>query len=158
MMKNNVNYSLHPMDSILDAAHTLLQHKLHRLPLIDASPPSTPGNDHQETLLYIMNQYHILACLASWLFESSDLDLAFLDFTPESQGIGTFAPNLASVDSTTPLINLLSLFISQGVSSLPVLDSEGIFYYNFSYHLPSASNDTLPSQVAWKRSWKSMTC
>jgi 5'-AMP-activated protein kinase regulatory gamma subunit len=121
-MKDNSISSLHPMDSLLHAAQTLLSNRLHRLPLIDENPSG-------ETLLYIMTQYNILAFISSHLPDYG----SFLDFTPASREIGTWS-DIASVKVSTPLIELLSLFITRRISSLPVLDSKGILIIVFIKH------------------------
>lgn len=70
VMKSTTNYSLHPMDSLLDASRTLLSNKLHRLPLIDSSQEEGSSGGGQESLLFIMTQYNILAFLSAYIFSS----------------------------------------------------------------------------------------
>uniref|UniRef100_W5MLM1 5'-AMP-activated protein kinase subunit gamma-1 n=1 Tax=Lepisosteus oculatus TaxID=7918 RepID=W5MLM1_LEPOC len=105
--------SISPSASLYDAVSSLVEHKIHRLPVID---PLT-GNT-----LYILTHKRILKFLK--LFISEMPKPAFMRQTLEQLGIGTFK-NIAMVRTDTPLYTALGIFVEQRVSALPVVDDSG---------------------------------
>lgn len=102
-----------PEASLYDAVRLLLQARVHRLPVID---PKT-GNalfivTHKRILKYIFLYIHQLP-MPAWLARPV-----------RHLGIGTYG-GILTVGETTPLVRVLSLFVQNRVSALPVLDGDG---------------------------------
>jgi len=114
VMRGGGVWKLNPMDSLYDAARILLGNRLHRLPLIDISP------DGQEMILSVLTQHKILRYLSLTYPASRELRE-----TPRELGVGTWS-NIATIKTSTPLIDLLYLFIKRRISALPIVDDAGV--------------------------------
>ncbi|TPX56919.1 hypothetical protein PhCBS80983_g04184 [Powellomyces hirtus] len=106
------NIAIHPMQTLYEASKLLLKDHLHRLPLVDRV-----GN--QETIVSVVTQYKILKYLAANAPAVTKLDTQLRDL-----GIGTFE-NLATATASTPLIEVLNLFIERKISAVPIVDEKG---------------------------------
>jgi 5'-AMP-activated protein kinase regulatory gamma subunit len=105
--------TIDPYASLFDAIKTLIQEKVHRLPVID---PET-GN-----VLYILTHKRILKFLFLYYY---DLPLPHnLDKPIRDLSLGTF-DNIATATMNTPLIDALHAFNERRVSALPVIDETG---------------------------------
>lgn len=102
-----------PETSILEAVSSLIQNKIHRLPVID--PIS--GN-----ALYILTHKRILKFLQLFVCEMPMP--AFMRCSLEDLSVGTYS-NIAFVHPDTPLITALCVFTRRRVSALPVVDHNG---------------------------------
>lgn len=103
-----------PMQSLLDAVKTLVEFKIHRLPVID---PVT-GN-----ALYILTHKRILRFMFSSLTQTSPPE--FMNNTLKELGIGTYR-DVAVISPETPLITAFHMFSEKRVSALPVIDESGV--------------------------------
>lgn len=103
-----------PMQSLLDAVKTLVEFKIHRLPVID---PVT-GN-----ALYILTHKRILRFMFSSLTQTSPPE--FMNNTLKELGIGTYH-DVAVISPETPLITAFHMFSEKRVSALPVIDESGV--------------------------------
>lgn len=105
--------SIGPDASLLDAIKTLIQNKVHRLPVID---PVT-GN-----VLYVITHKRILKFLFLYYHE-----LPHPSYMNQKLGdlkIGTY-DHIATAKTSTPVITALNEFIDRRVSALPVVDENG---------------------------------
>ncbi|XP_063730091.1 5'-AMP-activated protein kinase subunit gamma-2-like [Eleginops maclovinus] len=102
-----------PESSIFEAVFSLIQNKIHRLPVID--PVS--GN-----ALYILTHKRILKFLQLFVCEMPMP--AFMQRSLEDLGVGTYS-NIAFIHPDTPLITALCVFTRRRVSALPVVDHRG---------------------------------
>ncbi|KAG1681393.1 5'-AMP-activated protein kinase subunit gamma-2 [Nymphon striatum] len=105
--------SISPDASLFEAIKTLIEHRVHRLPIID--PAS--GN-----VVYILTHKRILKFL--FLFISDIPQPSFLKKSIKELNIGTYE-NIATAKPDTPIITALNIFIEKRVSALPVVDDEG---------------------------------
>ncbi|PAA92973.1 hypothetical protein BOX15_Mlig018326g1 [Macrostomum lignano] len=102
-----------PEASLYDAIRVLLHSRVHRLPVID---PLT-GN-----ALYIVTHKRVLKFICLYAHQ---LPMpGWLDQPIIQLGIGTHS-NIVTVSGTTSLVKVLSLFVQNRVSALPVLSSDG---------------------------------
>jgi len=105
--------SIDPEATLFDAIKTLIQNKIHRLPVID---PET-GN-----VLYILTHKRLLRFLFLYIhdlpkpqyFNSSINDLK----------IGTYN-DIEIAHHSTPIIEALNKFVKRRISALPIVDEEG---------------------------------
>ena len=105
--------TIDPYASLYDAIRTLIQQKVHRLPVIDRET----GN-----VLYIMTHKRILKFLFLYY---NELPLPrHLDKPIRELKLGTYE-NIATATMNTPLIDALHAFNERRVSALPVVDDDG---------------------------------
>merc|ERR1712038_1879056 len=105
--------SIDPEATLFDAIKTLIENKIHRLPVID---PET-GN-----VLYILTHKRLLRFLFLYIhdlpkpqyFNSSICDLK----------IGTYN-DIELAHHSTPIIEALHKFVNRRISALPIVDEEG---------------------------------
>jgi len=105
--------SIDPEATLFDAIKSLIENKIHRLPVID---PET-GN-----VLYILTHKRLLRFLFLYIhdlpkppyFNSSICDL----------NIGTYK-NIELAHHSTPIIDALHKFVNRRISALPIVDEEG---------------------------------
>ncbi|KAL6430654.1 hypothetical protein ACFW04_006916 [Cataglyphis niger] len=105
--------SIGPDASLYEAIRTLIQNRIHRLPVID---PDT-GN-----VLYILTHKRILRFLFLYIHELPKP--SFTNKTLRELRIGTFE-NIETATEETSIILALKKFVERRVSALPIVDSEG---------------------------------
>ncbi|XP_055327231.1 5'-AMP-activated protein kinase subunit gamma-1-like [Paramacrobiotus metropolitanus] len=122
---------INPEASLCDAVRTLIQNKVHRLPVID------PGTGN---VLYILTHKRILKFLMLYLSQWMRLSVAgeiteatddqhlpiILNRTLEElkDQIGTYS-NIETVSPDSKIIDALTKFVNRRVSALPVVDHDG---------------------------------
>nr|XP_031848505.1 uncharacterized protein LOC116433964 isoform X2 [Nomia melanderi] len=105
--------SISPDASLYEAIKTLVQNRIHRLPVID---PDT-GN-----VLYILTHKRILRFLFLYIHELPKP--SFTNKTLRELRIGTF-DNIETATEETSIILALKKFVERRVSALPIIDAEG---------------------------------
>ncbi|XP_076231023.1 SNF4/AMP-activated protein kinase gamma subunit [Calliopsis andreniformis] len=105
--------SIGPDASLYEAIKTLIQNRIHRLPVID---PDT-GN-----VLYILTHKRILRFLFLYIHELPKP--SFTNKTLRELRIGTFE-NIETATEETSIILALKKFVERRVSALPIVDAEG---------------------------------
>ncbi|XP_043483854.1 dentin sialophosphoprotein [Leptopilina heterotoma] len=105
--------SIGPDASLYEAIKTLIQNRIHRLPVID---PDT-GN-----VLYILTHKRILRFLFLYINELPKP--CFVNKTLKELRIGTF-DNIETATEETSIILALKKFVERRVSALPIIDTEG---------------------------------
>ncbi|XP_032457177.1 uncharacterized protein LOC100678622 isoform X7 [Nasonia vitripennis] len=105
--------SIEPDASLYDAIKTLINNRIHRLPVID---PDT-GN-----VLYILTHKRILRFLFLYIHELPTP--TFSNKTLEELRIGTFE-NIETATEDTSIILALKKFVERRVSALPIVDNDG---------------------------------
>ncbi|XP_043584147.1 serine-rich adhesin for platelets isoform X1 [Bombus pyrosoma] len=105
--------SIGPDASLYEAIKTLIQNRIHRLPVID---PDT-GN-----VLYILTHKRILRFLFLYIHELPKP--SFTGKTLRDLRIGTFE-NIETATEETSIILALKKFVERRVSALPIIDTEG---------------------------------
>ncbi|CAL1679412.1 unnamed protein product [Lasius platythorax] len=115
VLKDQVNplVSIGPDASLYEAIRTLIQNRIHRLPVIDLDT----GN-----VLYILTHKRILRFLFLYIHELPKP--SFTNKTLRELRIGTFE-NIETATEETSIILALKKFVERRVSALPIVDSEG---------------------------------
>jgi 5'-AMP-activated protein kinase regulatory gamma subunit len=103
---------LSPQDSLYTAILTLIEHKVHRIPVID---PIT------HDFLFLITHKRILKFLYLYIYDLPQPH--FIHQTLEELKLGSF-DNLTMIDRQTKLIDVLRIFQTKHISALPVIDSE----------------------------------
>jgi CBS domain-containing protein len=103
---------LSPSCSLFEAAKALLEHEVHRLPLIDST------NDSQ-SVIAVLTQFKILRFIAM----NCAATHPFLECSLQELQLGTFE-NIDSIRPSTPLSEALNLILSKNISAIPVVDED----------------------------------
>lgn len=106
--------SIDPMQSLYQAVKHLIEHKIHRLAVMD----SETGN-----AIYIITHKR----LVHFLHENfrGQTPPAFMTKTIRELSIGTFQ-NIATIHEDTPIIVALNVFTERRVSALPIVNEHGM--------------------------------
>jgi len=99
---------------LIDACRILLENKIRRLPVVD----SNTG-----TIFSILNQKPILKFIYNILKQKS-VKVRSLDISIREAGVGSFQ-NIAVANNETKVIEILNKFLEEGITALPIVDSEG---------------------------------
>lgn len=102
-----------PLQSLFMAAKMLVEHKIHRLPVID----NRNGN-----ALYVLTHKRLLHHMYYNLLEEQQPP--FMNKSLRELGIGTY-DNIATATPDTPIITALNIFTARRVSALPIVDKSG---------------------------------
>ena len=113
--KHRVIHGLHsvaPTDSLLDVATLLVEHDVHRAPVVE---PET------NTIFATLTHWDVLdATVASVALSPPYLDASITDL-----GVGVFK-SVITVSPETPLIVVLNIFFERSISAVPIIDSTGV--------------------------------
>ncbi|KAK9246729.1 hypothetical protein V1506DRAFT_505227 [Lipomyces tetrasporus] len=107
--------SVHPFKRLYDACLKMIASKGRRIPLIDYEEEKK-----REIVLSVLTQYRILKFVAQNCKETRMLRKPLKDLD-----IGVHS-NLATATMDTPVIDVIHLLASKGVSSIPILDNDGV--------------------------------
>ncbi|KAK9240738.1 hypothetical protein V1525DRAFT_394833 [Lipomyces kononenkoae] len=107
--------SVHPFKRLYDACLKMVASKGRRIPLIDYDE-----ENKREIVLSVLTQYRILKFVAQNCKETRMLRKPLKDLN-----IGVYS-NLATATMDTPVIDVIHLLASRGVSSIPILDNDGV--------------------------------
>jgi CBS-domain-containing membrane protein len=111
------NITVHPMESLYTASTLLLKHQLHRLPLLETF-------EHSDNIISVLTQSKILRFIAA-----NEMNQELLKSKMRDLKIGVYA-NLVTAKKDTPIVDILRLFISKRISSIPIVDDNGITQSN----------------------------
>ncbi|CAG8560110.1 6634_t:CDS:2 [Diversispora eburnea] len=98
--------SIHPLKSLHEACKLLVEARAHRLPLVDVD--SETG---QEMIVSVLTQYRILKFIAMNCKETKDLRKPLSEIK-----IGVY-DNIATARMSTPVIEIVNLFVERKISS-----------------------------------------
>lgn len=104
--------TVRPEESLHGAALALLQHRIHRLPIMDPV---------DRTILHIITHRKI----NNFLVKNLAGAVGLLAMSIEELGIGTFA-GVVTVGAETPVIGVLDLLARHNISAVPVVDERGV--------------------------------
>ena len=102
--------------SIFDAATILVNHRIHRLPIIEKGEGGAT-----DSVLGVISQIKVLRYIATQFQLRPDV----LRRPLRELGIGTFS-NLATARMDTPLIRVLDMFVNMRISAVPIVDESGV--------------------------------
>ncbi|KAK5808109.1 the adenylate sensor from Amp activated protein kinase complexed with Amp [Linnemannia elongata] len=111
-------FSLHPLQSLYDACHLLVESRAHRLPLVDVD--SETG---EEMIVSVLTQYRILKFIAMNVSRNAHEKTLRQPLSELKIGIYT---DLAVADLSTPVIEVIDMFVKRKISSVPIVDEEGV--------------------------------
>ncbi|KAF9428968.1 AMP-activated serine/threonine-protein kinase regulatory subunit [Podila epigama] len=108
-------FSLHPLQSLYDACHLLVESRAHRLPLVDVD--SETG---EEMIVSVLTQYRILKFIAVNYQDEKTLRQPLSELK-----IGIYS-DLAVADLSTPVMSVIDMFVKRRISSVPIIDEDGV--------------------------------
>ncbi|KAG0091924.1 AMP-activated serine/threonine-protein kinase regulatory subunit [Podila epicladia] len=108
-------FSLHPLQSLYDACHLLVESRSHRLPLVDVD--SETG---EEMIVSVLTQYRILKFIAMNYQDEKTLRQPLSELK-----IGIYT-DLAVADLSTPVMSVIDMFVKRRISSVPIIDEGGV--------------------------------
>ncbi|KFH67699.1 hypothetical protein MVEG_06431 [Podila verticillata NRRL 6337] len=108
-------FSLHPLQSLYDACHLLVESRSHRLPLVDVD--SETG---EEMIVSVLTQYRILKFIAMNYQDEKTLRQPLSELK-----IGIYT-DLAVADLSTPVMSVIDMFVKRRISSVPIVDEGGV--------------------------------
>ncbi|KAI9278259.1 hypothetical protein BDA99DRAFT_491660 [Phascolomyces articulosus] len=106
--------SMHPMASLYDACRLLAESRAHRVPLLDHDALGT------EMIISVITQYRILKFIAVNYKETRSLRRSLSELK-----IGTYG-NIATASLSTPVIELINIFVDKKISAVPIIDENGV--------------------------------
>ncbi|KAG2224414.1 hypothetical protein INT45_002953 [Circinella minor] len=106
--------SMHPMSSLYDACRLLAESRAHRVPLLDNDALGT------EMIISVITQYRILKFIAVNYQETRSLRRSLAELK-----IGTYE-NIATAPLSTPVIELINIFVDKKISAVPIIDENGV--------------------------------
>ncbi|KAF9584903.1 AMP-activated serine/threonine-protein kinase regulatory subunit [Lunasporangiospora selenospora] len=108
-------FSLHPLQSLYDACQLLVESRAHRLPLVDMDSESG-----EEMIVSCLTQYRILKFIAMNFPDEKALRQPLSELK-----IGVYM-DLAVADLSTPVMEVINMFVKRKISSVPIVDEEGV--------------------------------
>lgn len=113
-------FHMYPESSLYDAAALLIKKNIHRLPII---------NPRNGNVIYIMTQKPLLKFLYKCFPALSQVPL--LNMSIGQAAVGTYH-KIQVATRKTKIIEALDLFVRDGISALPIVDSEGRLVHIYS--------------------------
>ncbi|CCF55889.1 hypothetical protein KAFR_0A04540 [Kazachstania africana CBS 2517] len=107
--------SIHPSKPLFEACLKMLNSKSRRIPLIDKDEET-----HREIVVSVLTQYRILKFVALNCRETHFLKRPIGELNIISE------QNVKKCRMTTPVIDVIQLLTQGGVSSIPIVDEEGV--------------------------------
>ncbi|KAI8975126.1 the adenylate sensor from Amp activated protein kinase complexed with Amp [Mycotypha africana] len=107
--------SMDPMATLYDACRMLAESRVHRVPLLDREPETGT-----EMIVSVITQYRILKFIASNFKYSKVLRQSLSELK-----IGTYK-NIATASMSTPVIQVINMFVEQNISAVPIVDSNNV--------------------------------
>ncbi|KAI9363556.1 hypothetical protein BD770DRAFT_379871 [Pilaira anomala] len=107
---NQQNYSIHPMTTLYEAALFMSKTRAHRIPLVIQNTE----------IISVITQYRLLKFIANNFKKTEVLKVPLSKLK-----IGTYGPKVATAFNSTPVIEVISIFASQNISAVPIIDEKG---------------------------------
>ncbi|KAG2188626.1 hypothetical protein INT44_001381 [Umbelopsis vinacea] len=107
--------SIHPMSTLYDASKLLVESRSHRIPLLDRE-----AETQTELIVSVLTQYRILKFIAVNFQETRALRQPLHELK-----IGTYE-NIAIAKKTTPIIQVINMFVENHISAVPIVDDENV--------------------------------
>ncbi|KAL9545707.1 hypothetical protein MBANPS3_007013 [Mucor bainieri] len=107
--------SMDPMATLYDACRKLAESRVHRVPLLDKEPETGT-----EMIVSVITQYRILKFIASNFKHTRALRQPLSELK-----IGTYE-NIATASMSTPVIQVINMFVEQNISAVPIVDANGV--------------------------------
>ena len=108
--------SIHPLRPLYEACRRMLETRARRIPLVDVD-----DDTRRATLVNVVTQYRILKFVAVNVGETQLLRRPLRAL----RAVGTYA-GLVTARMETPVIDVIHQLVRKSISSVPILNSDGI--------------------------------
>ena len=105
------------MVPLFDACRRMLRSRARRIPLIDIDDETK-----QEMVVSVLTQFRILKFIAFNVRETRMLRKPLREL-----GIVTEKKDMATASMDTPVMNVIHMLVQNDISSVPIVDSKGIY-------------------------------
>lgn len=102
-----------------DACRKMLETRARRIPLLDIDDET-----QREMVVSVVTQYRILKFVAVNVKETQSLRKPLRELN-----VGSYA-NLATAKMDTPVMDVIHTLVKHNISSVPILDDDGMFSYS----------------------------
>ncbi|KAI9661426.1 MAG: AMP-activated serine/threonine-protein kinase regulatory subunit [Trizodia sp. TS-e1964] len=107
--------SIHPTKPLYEACRRMLKSRARRIPLV-----ALDDETQREMVVSVITQYRILKFISANVTEVQKLRKPLYEI-----GVGTYV-NLATANMETPVIEVIHKLVDGNISSVPILDAEGV--------------------------------
>ncbi|KAI8374658.1 uncharacterized protein BYT42DRAFT_499348 [Radiomyces spectabilis] len=107
--------SMDPMVTLYDACRMLAESRAHRVPLLDRESETGP-----EMIVSVITQYRLLKFIAVNFKHTRVLRQPLSELK-----IGTYE-HIATAHMSTPVIQVINMFVDQNISAVPIVDEDGV--------------------------------
>ncbi|TKA82347.1 hypothetical protein B0A49_00088 [Cryomyces minteri] len=107
--------SINPLRPLYDACRKMLESRARRIPLVDVDDET-----QRAMIVSVVTQYRILKFVAVNVKETQMLRKPLRDLQ-----IGTYS-GLQTAHMDTPVMDVIHMLVKKNISSVPILDSEGV--------------------------------
>lgn len=127
--------SIDPERPLYEACRRMLESRARRIPLV-----TNDSQTDRSHVLSVITQYRILKFVAVNVNDTQKLRRPLGELL-----LGTYN-NIATASMDTPVIDVIHILVERSISSVPILNSEGMFRCVSSCLGPSHSSQSHPSQ------------
>lgn len=113
--------SVHPDRPLYEACRKMLESRARRIPLVDIDDET-----HRTMVVSVITQYRILKFITVNIKETQKLRKPLRDLD-----VGTYK-GLATAFMDTPVMDVIHMLVQKNISSVPILDKDGMVQYQFS--------------------------
>ena len=112
--------SIDPERPLYEACRRMLESRARRIPLV-----SNDSQTERSSVVSVITQYRILKFVSVNVGETQKLRKALRELR-----IGTY-DKLATASMDTPVIDVIHILVKRSISSVPILNSEGMKFLSF---------------------------
>lgn len=113
--------SIHPEKPLYDACRRMLETRARRIPLVDIDDET-----QRPMVVSVVTQYRILKFVAVNVKETQMLRQPLKELN-----VGTYT-GLQTAHMETPVMDVIHMLVKKSISSVPILDKEGVYEYQIS--------------------------
>lgn len=119
--------SIHPLKPLYDACRKMVASRARRIPIVDEDDETG-----RAMVVSVVTQYRILKFVSVNVHETQMLRKPLEDIN-----VGTYT-GLATVHMETPVMDVIHLLVKKSISSVPIIDSDGMFRHRAHQWSPAA--------------------
>lgn len=112
--------SIHPLKPLYEACRKMVTSRARRIPIVDMDDETG-----RAMVVSVITQYRILKFVAVNVQETQWLRKPLKELN-----VGTFT-NLATAHMDTPVMDVIHMLVKKSISSVPIIDNDGMFTINF---------------------------
>lgn len=126
--------SIDPERPLYEACRRMLESRARRIPLV-----TNDSQTDRSHVLSVITQYRILKFVAVNVPDTQKLRRPLGELL-----LGTYN-NIATASMDTPVIDVIHILVERSISSVPILNSEGMSICALIFPMPFSSPDAIPN-------------